>query len=304
MTSPFRAVSGVSAFPLTPLVDDGLDADAYAGLIRRLATSGVDSITALGSTGSYAYLDVEERAEVTRIAVENAGEVPVHVGIGALRTSTVQRLAESAQDAGASGVLLSVMTYQALSEDEAFGLFDTVTRDLSVPLIVYDNPGTTHFSFTDELYGRIARLPNVASIKIPGVPAGREAAARRVSEIRAHLPAHVTIGVSGDPSAADGLIGGCDAWYSVIAGTLPEPALRIQRAVRSGRADEAQAESERLAPLWDLFARFGSLRVMAAVAEHYGLAASQSLPAPVRGLAPHAAHEAVVVVERLGLQPS
>lgn len=301
MTSPF---TGISAFPLTPFADDVLDSDAYARLIRRLAASGVDSITALGSTGSYAYLTMQERAEAARIAVENAGDVPVHVGIGALRTSTVQRLAESAQDAGASGVLLPVMTYQALSADEAFALFETVTADLSVPLIVYDNPGTTHFSFTDELYGRIAELPQVASIKIPGVPPGRDAATRRVSEIRAHLPAHITIGISGDASAADGLIGGCDAWYSVVAGTLPAPALRITEAARRGRADDATAESEKLSPLWALFARFGSLRVMAAVAERYGLVAPDSLPAPVRGLDTATADEVAAVIEQLGLQPA
>ena len=48
--------TGLSAFPLTPLHDDVVDEAAYVGLIERLAASGVDSITALGSTGAYAYL--------------------------------------------------------------------------------------------------------------------------------------------------------------------------------------------------------------------------------------------------------
>lgn len=46
--------AGLSAFPLTPLAGDQLDKHAYARLIERLVTAGVDSITALGSTGSYA----------------------------------------------------------------------------------------------------------------------------------------------------------------------------------------------------------------------------------------------------------
>jgi 4-hydroxy-tetrahydrodipicolinate synthase len=45
------------------------------------------------------------------------------------------------------------------------------------------------------------------------------------------------------------------------------------------------AESERLAPLWSLFAEFGgSLRVVAAIAEHLDLAPHQSLPLPIQGL--------------------
>ncbi|GAA3861093.1 hypothetical protein GCM10022381_01820 [Leifsonia kafniensis] len=54
--------TGLSAFPLTPATDAGLDEKAYASLIARLANAGVDSIGALGSTGSYAYLSRAERA--------------------------------------------------------------------------------------------------------------------------------------------------------------------------------------------------------------------------------------------------
>ncbi|WP_309067823.1 dihydrodipicolinate synthase family protein [Microbacterium sp.] len=294
--------TGLSAFPLTPLGDDVVDEAAYAGLITRLREAGVDSITALGSTGSYAYLSRQERRLVARTAVENAGSVPVFAGIGAMRTSQVQALADDAQDAGVAGVLLAPLGYQALTEDDVFGLYEDVTSGLSVPLIVYDNPGTTHFTFTTELYGRIAALPNVASIKIPGVPVDPAAARDRVAEIREVLPPHVTIGVSGDPSAASGLIAGCDAWYSVIAGTLPPPALALVRAAQAGRQDEARRASERLAPLWDLFAQFGgSLRVVSAIAEHLGLVRPRSLPLPIRGLDQAERACVIAVVEELGL---
>ncbi|MFC6355298.1 dihydrodipicolinate synthase family protein [Luethyella okanaganae] len=296
--------SGVSAFPLTPLRDDVLDEGAFAALVRRVAASGVDSITVLGSTGSYAYLSREERRTAVRIAVENAGGVPVFVGIGSLRTSHVRALADDAQEAGAGAVLLAPLTYQAHTPDDVFGLYEDVTRNLSVPLIVYDNPGTTHFTFTDELYGRIAQLPNVASVKIPGVPADPDAAADRVAAIRDSIPASVTIGVSGDAAAATGLNAGCDAWYSVIAGTLPEPALAIARAALGGEAAAATAESDRLAPLWALFARFGSLRVVAAIAEREELVARGCLPLPIRGLDDVARTEVADVIECLGLHPA
>jgi 4-hydroxy-tetrahydrodipicolinate synthase len=300
---PRSTFTGLSAFPLTPLHDDVLDETAYARLVARLAGSGVDSITALGSTGSYAYLTAEERARAARIAVDNAGDTPVLVGIGALRTSQVQSLADDAQTAGAAGVLLAPMTYQAHTDEDVFGLYEDVTRNLSVPLVVYDNPVTTHFTFSIELYGRIAELPNVASIKIPGVPGDPAEAAERVRVIRRHIPEHVTVGVSGDAAAAAGLNAGCDAWYSVVAGTLPAPALTITRASQAGGHAAALAESDRLAPLWALFGRYGSLRVIAAIAEHHGLVRRSSLPLPIRGLDDRARHELTEVVDRLGLQP-
>ena len=227
--------TGLSAFPLTPLADDAVDEPAFVRLIERLSEAKVDSITALGSTGSYAYLSGEERSRVARLAVEHAGATPVFIGVGALRTSHVLANAEMAEQAGASALLLAPMTYQPLTEDDVFELFRTVTANSSLPVIVYDNPGTTHFTFTTELYGRIAELPGIASIKIPGVPADPEQAQARVQEIRAAVPAHVTIGVSGDAKAAAGLAAGCDAWYSVIGGTLPALA-HADHPGRPGRA--------------------------------------------------------------------
>lgn len=293
--------TGLSAFPLTPLRDGAVDEASYVRLVERLAAAGVESITALGSTGSYMYLDSDERRRVVDLAVRHAGHVPVMAGIGALRTEQVLRLADDAQAAGASAVLLAPVTYQALTDDEVFGLFEDVTASLSVPLVVYDNPGTTHVTFTTELYTRIAELPNVASIKIPGVPPVLDAAIERVREIREALPSTVSIGVSGDPFAATGLSAGCDVWYSVIGGTLPGAALAISRAALAGDHAAAEAASHRLDELWRFFRRFGSIRVTAAIAAHLGLVGPDSLPRPVRGLDTATRTEIGRVVDTLGL---
>ncbi|MGO1885496.1 MAG: dihydrodipicolinate synthase family protein [Citricoccus sp.] len=293
--------TGLSAFPLTPLRDDRVDGPALSGLVQRLASAGVDSITVLGSTGSYAYLDAGERDLVARTAVDQAGGTPVLVGIGDTRTSRVLAHAEAAQRAGAAGLLLAPVSYQPLSEDEVHGLFRAVTEQASVPVVVYDNPRTTRFTFTLEFYARIAELPGIDSIKIPPMAAGPAAAQARVDEVRAVLPDHVGIGISGDFRAADALAAGCDAWFSVLGGTIPGPALRIVRAVQRGDLDAARAESARLEPLWRLLGEHGSLRVAAALAEHLGLAPADCLPLPVLGLAPEHRAEVAAAARPLGL---
>lgn len=279
--------TGLSAFPLTPLVDDAIDEQAFITLIHRLRQAGVDSITALGSTGAYVYLTTEERARVAQLAVRYAGETPVFVGVGALRTSQVLANVAAAEQAGAAGLLLAPVSYQPLTDEDVFELFRTVTESTSLPVIVYDNPGTTHFNFSLELYARIAQLPGIASIKIPAVSADPQQASAHVERIRAVIPAGVTIGVSGDGAGAHGLNAGCEAWYSVIGGTLPELALDITRAGQAGHSDTALAKSERLAPLWALFAELGgSYRVTAAIAEQLGLVAQPCTPLPLQGLNP------------------
>ena len=172
--------TGLSAFPLTPLHDDRVDESAYAGLVERLAVSGVDSITALGSTGSYAYLDHDERRRVLRLALAHAGAVPVLAGVGATRTGHVISLAQDARDAGAAGILVAPVSYQALRDDDVLGLFEDLAAAVDLPVIVYDNPGTTHFTFGLDLYARIAQLP--AEMQ----PAARRGRALRSRRRRRH----------------------------------------------------------------------------------------------------------------------
>jgi 4-hydroxy-tetrahydrodipicolinate synthase len=159
--------AGICAFPLTPMDECGIDGAAFVGLVARLAQAGVDSIGALGSTGNYAYLGREERSRVARLAVEAADGTPVMVGVGAVRTKDVLELVEDAQAAGAAALLLAPVAYQPLRADEVFDLYVEVDRRVSVPLCVYDNPDTTGFAFSDELYRDVARLANVRAIKTP-----------------------------------------------------------------------------------------------------------------------------------------
>ena len=84
---------GLSAFPLTPLKEGTFDEHSFINLLRPMVDAGVDSLGILGSTGSYAYLTVEERGRIARCAVAHADDIPVIVSIGALRLDDILRLA-------------------------------------------------------------------------------------------------------------------------------------------------------------------------------------------------------------------
>lgn len=293
--------TGLSAFPLTPLRDGKVDEKAFAGLVENLVSAKVDSIGALGSTGSYAYLNQEERRLAARLAVQVAGAVPVIVGIGSIATRDVLLLADDAQAAGASALLLPPVSYQTLGADEVFDLYETVAHRVSVPLVVYDNPGTTHFQFTDELHGRIAALPNIASIKIPAVVIDPAQASARIAGLRAIIPDHVSIGISGDACAVTGLNAGCDVWYSVVGGLFPHTAQALVRATHLGDPDQAIQASTRLEPLWAMFRQYGSLRVVATAAQIMGHTAADCLPLPLKGLDRQARKQVERILETLRL---
>jgi 4-hydroxy-tetrahydrodipicolinate synthase len=194
-----------------------------------------------------------------------------------------------------------MIAYQPLSEEEILTFYQTVCQHVSVPVCVYDNPVTTHVSMSDELKGAIAALPGIASIKIPG-PAKNEVA-QKVQSLQWRLPARVTIGISGDACAADGLNAGCAVWYSVCGGLFPQIAKEIVAAAMRGEAQRATAISARLEPLWMLFRKYGgSLRVTAAAATILGLCGEDCLPRPLLPLSPGAFREIAETLRSLNLQ--
>ena len=286
--------TGLSAFPITPFKQEAIDYKAFKGLVDNLASANVDSICAIGSTGLYPYLTREEKYDVAKLAVDHAKGIPVMAGVGALRTYDVLKNVEAVQQAGVNAVLLAPVSYQVLNEEEVYGLYEAVSHEVSVPICVYENPRVTNFTFSDDLYCRIGKLPNIGAIKIPGTPfakssskdtspsgASNSEGARRLSSLREIVPAHIAIGVSGDSFGATGMSEGCDLWLSVIGGIFPRTVMRIIDAAQSGNAVDAQAQSQALSGIWSMFARNGGgLRVVAAAAEILGYCETPSLPAP------------------------
>ena len=215
--------TGLSAFPITPFKQEAIDYKAFKGLVDNLASANVDSICAIGSTGLYPYLTREEKYDVAKLAVDHANGIPVMAGVGALRTYDVLKNVEAVQQAGVNAVLLAPVSYQVLNEEEVYGLYEAVSHEVSVPICVYENPRVTNFTFSDDLYRRIGKLPNIGAIKIPGTPFAKSAmdnssskdippsgasnseGARRLASLREIMPAHIAIGVSGDSFGAAGM---------------------------------------------------------------------------------------------------
>jgi 4-hydroxy-tetrahydrodipicolinate synthase len=268
-------MQGLSAFPITPTDDSGnLIVDDMTRLIARI--TGVDSIGVLGSTGSYAYLTPDQRRYVAETAI-TATRLPVIIGVGALRSDVSASLARHAADAGASGLLLAPVSYTPLTEDEVFYHFQTVAEASDLPICIYNNPSTTHFTFSIALLARLATLPQVTAVKMP-LPADGDFASE-IIRLRADLPQEFTIGYSGDWLCAAALQSGADSWFSVAAGLWPEQSFMLARAATAGDACELQA---RFQPMWDLFKTYGSLRVIYAAAHLMGLTSAK----PIRPVMP------------------
>lgn len=261
---------GLSAFPITPADEHGrVDTGALRVLLRRLTDARVSSIGLLGSTGSYPYLTRAERRRAIEAAVDQTGgTTPLLVGIGALRTDETVRLGQDARAAGADAVLLAPVAYTPLTDDEVFTHFATVAEAVGLPLCIYNNPATTHFTFSTDLIARLSRVQHVAAVKNPAPDIA--ALPGSLGELRARTAPGFFLGHSVDWRATEAMLAGGDAWYSVAGGLFPATCMEIIAAAEAGDAPKARELNARLQPLWDLFAEFSSLRVVYAAVNLLG----------------------------------
>jgi 4-hydroxy-tetrahydrodipicolinate synthase len=291
---------GLSAFPLTPTDGSGrVDTKVLCRLVERLCEAGVDSIGLLGSTGIYVYLSREERQRAIAAAAECVrGKVPLIVGVGALRTDQSHALAQDAEAEGADALLLAPVSYAPLSQDEVYEHFRTVAATTDLPLCIYNNPGTTHFTFGTDLLERLSEIETVRAIKMP-LPAD--------GDFACELPTlwsrtGLSVGYSGDWGMAAAMLAGADAFYSVLAGMLPRTALSLVRAAQAGDVEEVGRIDKMLMPLWETFKAYGSIRVMYALLTilEIGKAAP---PRPILPLGSEAHRQIESAIEALRSEP-
>ncbi|MFK7857162.1 MAG: dihydrodipicolinate synthase family protein [Granulosicoccus sp.] len=282
-------LSGLSAFTLTPFSSTGVvDVDHLQKLVARLAATDIDSIGVLGSTGSYMYLSRAQRARAIKAAVEASADIPILAGIGDLRTDYILEHAANAEKAGASALLLAPVSYLPLTERDFIELVNTITSSTTLPICLYNNPGTTHFTMTAELVASLASLPTVKAVKNPAPTTSMPA--NSLTEMRVDLPDGFILGYSGDANIRHVLHAGADAWYSVIAGTLPELALKIWASRTT--PDRLGLLHSQCTPLWECFNTWGGIRVVPEISRMLGLG-SCDLALPLQPLE----HDAVVKIE-------
>ncbi|MGC1304178.1 MAG: dihydrodipicolinate synthase family protein, partial [Caulobacteraceae bacterium] len=223
---------------------------------------------------------------------------PLLVGIGALRTQDAVILAQDAKAAGADAGLLAPVSYTPLTEDEVFAHFETIACEAGLPICIYNNPGTTHFTFSSRLIERLSRVEGVVAVKNPAGDAAQVEV--ELSALRSAVPAAFSLGYSTDWNACEALLAGGDAWYSVAAGLFPRPCLDLIRAAQRGDAKEARRIDATLQPLWALFRQYSSLRTIYAAANRLGICRAAP-PRPILPLDEAAQRAVAETLEAMGL---
>jgi 4-hydroxy-tetrahydrodipicolinate synthase len=186
---------------VTPMHPDGsLDYDSYRSLIDWHAKEGTDALVVVGTSGESPTVNVDEHAELIRVAVSHAaGRMPVIAGVGANSTSEAIDLAEHARSLGADAGLSVVPYYNKPSQEGMYQHFKAIQEAVDLPTILYNVPGRTVADLAHETVLRLAQVPGIIGIKDATGDIGRGALLIR------DVPADFHV-LSGDDATAAALI--------------------------------------------------------------------------------------------------
>ncbi len=166
------AFEGVFPILATPFDDkENLDLESFDRLVHFMAALGVEGITILGVLGEANRLLDAERAELIRVAVAAAGEMPVIVGASHSGTRAAADLAQLAQQFGASAVMITPHAETVPNDERVFEYFSQIAQAIRIPIVAQDHPASTQVHMPVPLLLRLIRdIPQIACIKEEAVP--------------------------------------------------------------------------------------------------------------------------------------
>lgn len=248
MKKKFRGVFAVSC---TPFDQQGhVDESALRRHLRWLLEEGrVHGIIPTGSTGEFAFLSAQEREQVVTAAIDEVqGRVPLLVGAAACSTRDTIFFAQQAQRLGASGVMVVPPYYGHLSQEELYQHFAALAANIDIPIMLYNNPGTSGSDILPATIARLAQLPNIAAVKeSTGV-------IQRVHEIQNLCGDQIEVLCGCDTLPLEMFAMGVEGWVAAPSNAIPSQCVRLfELAVEQKDFAAARALYTRTLPLFELF---------------------------------------------------
>jgi 4-hydroxy-tetrahydrodipicolinate synthase len=161
-------IRGIIPPVATPMqANEDLDLPRLKSFLDHLIHEGVHGIFVLGTNSEFYALDEREKQEVIATAVAHVRKrVPVFAGTGAASTREAVRLTKMAEREGADGVSIITPYFINPSQAEIYDHYRRAAENTSLPVILYNNPGTCGGVKIDvDTVARLAELPNILGIK-------------------------------------------------------------------------------------------------------------------------------------------
>ena len=160
-------VKGSIVALITPFHEDGsVNFEKLKELCEWHIQNATDALLILGTTGESSTMTHEEDDAVVKCVLSCVqGRVPVIVGSGSNCTQTMIEKSVKYANMGADALLVISPYYNKTNTQGMIQHFTAVADAVNKPLILYDVPGRTGCSISEEAIRILSKHPNIVGIK-------------------------------------------------------------------------------------------------------------------------------------------
>jgi 4-hydroxy-tetrahydrodipicolinate synthase len=231
---------------VTPFKNGSLDEAAFRSLVNWQIAEGTHGLVPVGTTGESPTVSHDEHKRVVEWCIDEArGRVPVIAGAGSNSTKEAIELAQHAEKAGATAVLVVTPYYNKPTQEGMYQHFKAINDAIGIPILIYNIPPRSVIDMSVETMARLFELKNIAGVKDATANIGR------VSQQR-HALGPDFIQLSGeDMTALAYNAAGGHGCISVVSNVAPRLCAEMQELSLSGDYAGALKVQDRLVPLHD-----------------------------------------------------
>jgi 4-hydroxy-tetrahydrodipicolinate synthase len=233
MNNNFR---GSFTVAVTPFTEDlaNIDFSAWHKFLDWQLSEGVPGIIILGTTGEFLTIKDEERQEFVESTVNHIkNRIPVLVGTANAHTPNAVRYSKEAEELGADGLMISPPYYYTPTHDEIFNYYKEICEQVSIPIMLYNNPFTTNVDMPQKLVAKLTKdFEQIRYIKEASMDAAR------VFDIIAATDGIMNV-FAGERIVESYLLGAV-GYVNPYGNYIPKASTRICEMMTDGRVSEAK----------------------------------------------------------------
>jgi len=219
-------LKGSYSVTITPTSKDGrINVKSLEKYFDWQIKKKIGGLIILGSTGEFLSISDQNRSKMIKESISIVDKrVPLLVGTAAESTYDAIKYSVEAQAQNADGVMIIPPFYSTPTPEELINHFRMISKEIDIPIMVYNNPATSNIDITPEVFSELAKIKNVKYCKESTMDV------TRVKEIDKQTKGKIKVfgGIMGYESYLNGAMG----WVSVPSNIVPQECTNIYENIK------------------------------------------------------------------------
>ena len=262
---------------ITLFNEDGtLDLVSQEKLYNNLIENGIDGILVEGSSSEFFAMNMEERREMAKFAIEKvAHRVKLIIGTSSMVAEEIISFSNYCLDAGADAVMILPPYYFHFGAEALLQYYDRLAKEIHGPIYIYNFPANTGYTVPPATVLQLALMhPNIVGIKDTTVD--MEHTRELIKVVKSRVPTFEVYSGFDDNFARNVMSGG-NGCIAALSNLVPEITSAWVRAFRENDLEGISKGQQRIDRLMDLYSiRNPFLPVLKEAIKLRGIAASSA----------------------------